>query len=303
MWRPAPSRPGPKRDQVACRPSRSHKTSTRRSGASPMISPSPLGITRRRAHRRGSCGGAPATLTACRVPPARSSPSPSWRPLPSIGEERTAEAGEVLFRVGDRPTRSSRFSRARPRCSTPPATRSSATAPGLPRRDQPALRADGVPDRGRDRADALHRGRARGPARAAVRGRVARRPAALRVRRSGASCCRSAQGIGIEIIGARDSADDPPLVEFASAALPSPGDRAAEQRRRRRRAARPGEVPLVRLPGGEELRGRATASSPERSASASSSRRPRRSTCSSSAAARPASAPPSTAPPRGSIRS
>src|SRR6476620_5977605 len=39
MWRPAPSRPGAKRDHVACIASWSVRISTRRSGASPMTSP------------------------------------------------------------------------------------------------------------------------------------------------------------------------------------------------------------------------------------------------------------------------
>ena len=64
-----------------------------------------------------------------------------------------------------------------------------------------------------------------------------------------------------------------------------------------------GALPLVRLPGGAELRGRRRARSPARSGSAASWRRVKRSTCSSSAAARPGSARPSTAPQRASTRS
>src|SRR4051794_8115950 len=45
MWRSAPSRPAPKRDQVTCSVSSSDRISTRRSGESPITSPPPGGMT------------------------------------------------------------------------------------------------------------------------------------------------------------------------------------------------------------------------------------------------------------------
>ncbi len=114
------------------------------------------------------------------------------------------------------------------------------------------------------------------------------------------------QGIGIEIVGPRDSERDAPpaRVRPAHAAalhLARPGRErggrgAARDARRRGAAAR--AAPRRR----RSCAGRATASSRARSGSGSSSRRARRSTCSSSAAARRASARPSTAPRRASTR-
>ena len=75
--------------------------------------------------------------------------------------------------------------------------------------------------------------------------------------------------------------------------------------RRRPRASRGStrtSIPLVRFPGGAELRAPSHGELRAPSASASSSIRARRSTCWWSAAGRPASAPRSTAPPRGSTR-
>ena len=102
-----------------------------------------------------------------------------------------------------------------------------------------------------------------------------RRPALVRTRRCG--CSTSPAATGCRSPGASD--DD------------------------RCRAGRADELPLVRLPGGAELRAPSPASCLARSGSAASSRRAKRSTCSSSAAGRPASARPCTAPPRASTRS
>ena len=179
----------------------------------------------------------------------------------------------------------------------------------LPRRDEPALRADRLPDRGRDRADALHRRRARRRCGRCC-SRTARSPTCCSPPSSSAArCCRRARASGSRSIGPRSSAATRRLVEFARRSrlpyhvarpdAPTTGGGGA-----RSTGSSPSELPLVRLPGGAELRQpeqrRALAGARR---SGSSSARARRSTCSSSAAARPGSAPPSTAPRRGSTRS
>ena len=173
------------------------------------------------------------------------------------GPRRSARCSS---RSATRPTRSSRSSRARPRSSTPPGdeiVRHGAVR--LPRRDEPALRADRLPHRRRHRADALHRGRARGAAAAALRRRLALGPPALGLRRSGAKLLQQREGIGIEIIGPRDSSEETRRLRRLrrSAAPPAhlarPGRRATEAAALVERLD-DDELPLVRLPGGAELR-------------------------------------------------
>ena len=181
--------------------------------------------------------------------------------LAEIGERRTARVGDVLFQVGDRATRSSRSSRARSRSSTRPGTSSSATASSgflgelnllsgqtvfltavvtkpleyiaVEREDlRPLLFDDG------SLSDLL------------LSTFIARREALQRV-----------HGIGIEIVGPRSSAPTMRMVDFArrnhlpftwrdpahdeaAAALVAGLDDAS--------------LPVVRLPGGPELRGPST---------------------------------------------
>ncbi len=195
--------------------------------------------------------------------------------LAEHGEERTAEVGEKLFEVGDATypfiailegeVGGPRRGRARDR---PPRRLR------LPRRDEPALRADGLPHRGRHRADALHRGRARSPARTCC-SRTARSPTCCSPpSSSAANCCSARQGIGIEIVGPRDSAETRRLLDFARRQrLPSLLARPGESERGRRPAR---ELDPERAAAGAPARrrraapARATASSRGRSGSGSS---------------------------------
>ena len=117
---------------------------------------------------------------------------------------------------------------------------------------------------------------------------------------------QTVRGIGLEIVGPQSSEETLRMVEFArgnrlpftwrdpahdEAAAKLVGGLEAEQ------------LPLVRLPGGSELRGPSTGEVSVSLVSAASSLRARRSICSSSAPARQASAPPSTALPRAWTRS
>ena len=120
---------------------------------------------------------------------------PRWRRSPATARSARPQVGEVLFRVGDRrypfiaiiegEAADSGRGRARDR----PARRV-----GLPGRDEPPVGPDGLPDGGRDAADALHRGRPRRATAAAVRRRPALRPAAVDVHGSprGAAAARRA---------------------------------------------------------------------------------------------------------------
>ena len=115
-------------------------------------------------------------------------------------------------------------------------------------------------------------------------------------------------GVGLEIVGPHSSRETRQLVEFARRNrlpftwLDTDRPEHAEALTRISGLAAD-EIPLVRLPGGPELRNPPPAMCPGRWASGSSSATQRRSTCSSSGAARPGSAPPSTAPRRGWTRS
>ena len=172
----------------------------------------------------------------------------------------------------------------------------------VPGRAEPALGPDGVLDRGRDAAPALRRGRPGRPARVAVRGRSAQRPAALDLHRPARSPAagpghrprdRGAALVRGDDAAARLRSGEPPALHLARPRT--------TRRRRRPRLAR--SLPLVRLPGGGELAHPSNGEVSARSESAASSAPRRRSTCSWSAPARRGSAPPSTAPPRGSTRS
>ena len=91
----------------------------------------------------------------------------------------------MLYRVGDRHLSVHRHPRGRG--GDPRRSRQRDRPPRrleLSRRAEPALRTDRLRDRGRDEAAALHRGRPRRVARAAVRRRSAQRPRPLDVHRS-----------------------------------------------------------------------------------------------------------------------
>ena len=153
----------------------------------------------------------------------------------------------------------------------------------VPRRAEPALRADGLRHGGGHAAAALHRRRPRRAARAAVRGRAAERPRALDVHRAagGAAAGRGHRPgdrrpalVRGDDADARLRAQQPPAVHLARpsdgrAALVAGSTRAAARAAAGRRGA---------------ARRRRRARSRARSGSAASSRRARRSTCSSSAA-------------------
>ena len=143
--------------------------------------------------------------------------------LAEHGEERTAEVGEKLFEIGDESypfiaivEGEAAVARRCRRGDRPPRRL------GLPRRDEPPLRADRLPDRRRDRADSLHRGRSRSPAAAALRGRLALRPAPLRLRRSGASCSSSARGSESRSSVRASRRETRRLLDFARQHAPSP---------------------------------------------------------------------------------
>ena len=196
-----------------------------------------------------------------------------------------AEVGEKLFEVGDETYpfiailegEVAVIDARRPRDRPPRRLR-------LPRRDEPALRADRLPHRRRHRADALHRRRPRSPARAALRGRLALRPAALRLHRA-ARAAAAAPGDRASRSSARATRSETRrLLDFARRLrLPHswrrPGGerggggaaRGARARRDRRWCA---------CPAASSCGGRATASSRGRSASGSSWASARRSTCS-----------------------
>ena len=116
------------------------------------------------------------------------------------------------------------------------------------------------------------------------------------------------QGVGMEIIGPRSSEPTRRLVDYARRSrLPhiwrDPEHTRDPEAEALIEALDPDDVPLVRLPGGPSCAIRPAACSHERWGSGSSSPLARRSTWSSSAAVRPAWAPRSTAPPRASTRS
>ncbi len=203
--------------------------------------------------------------------------------LAEHGEERTAEVGETLFEIGDKSypfiaiiEGEVAVTRRGGPGDHPPRRL------GLPRRDQPALRADGVPDRGRHRADALHRGRSRGAQTAAVRRRLAVGPAAVGVRRA-ARDAPAPRG--------RRLRDHRParLARHARAWSTSPGacgsrtpgscQTRTRRRRRWSRVSTPRDPARAAAGRRSSCAGRATASSPGRSGSAASSRSARRSTC------------------------
>ena len=130
----------------------------------------------------------------------------------------------------------------------------------VPGRDEPPVGPDGLPDGGRDAADALHRGRPRRPAPASVRRRPARRSAAVDVHGPPRGTAAASRGSGSRSSARARREPTRRIVEFARRSrLPVHLARPRALRRRRGHGARsarstPGELPLVRLPGGTELR-------------------------------------------------
>ncbi len=226
--------------------------------------------------------------------------------LAEQGEELTAEVGEKLFEVGDatypfiaiRRGRSLDHRRRRPR-DRPPRPRQ------LPRRDEPALRTDGLPHRGRHPAPALHRRRPRSPAAAALRGRLALRPAALGFHRAARAAAAASRESGSRS-SARATRPRPAACSTSPGAsgFPTPGSTPEESEEAAAVLAdlAPEEIPLVRLPGGAELRRPSNGQLSRALGSGSSWSNAKRSTCWSSAAGRPDLEPPSTAPRRVSTR-
>ena len=198
-------------------------------------------------------------------------------------------------------TRSSRSSRARRRSSTLRQRDRPPWAVGVPRRAEPPVRADGVRHGGRDTAHALHRRRTRGAPFAPVRRWTAERPLALdlhRAPRGAAARPRPRPGDRGPAILAGDHADARFRPEQSAPVHVAHGQLTAGAR------TLGASLPLVRLPGGVELRGPSTGEVSRalgigRELERARGGRPAR----GRRAAPPASAPRSTAPRRGSRRS
>ena len=196
-------------------------------------------------------------------------PSPLLSPsqlaaLAEIGEERSAPVGELLYRVGDRTYPFIAILEGEVAIIDAAGNELDPARPlGLPRRAEPPVGADGLRQRARDRAAALHRGRARRAALAPQRGRPAQRPAPLHVHLPARGVAERAGDRPRDRRPARFGADDADA--RVRAREPAPvhlaGDSPARRRRvaaraaaRRRRAARPN-----RRPGAARSRDRARA--------------------------------------------
>ena len=136
--------------------------------------------------------------------------------LAEHGEERTAAVGDVLFEIGDETypfiailEGEAAILRPGRRGDRPP------RRPRVPRRDEPALRADGLPHRGRHRADAIRRGRPRNAARPALRGRVLSDTAALGLRPAAGTAAAGARASGSRSSGRPGTTRPADLVEYA----------------------------------------------------------------------------------------
>ena len=130
----------------------------------------------------------------------------------------------------------------------------------IPRRDEPALGPDGLPDGGRDRADALHRRRARAAASRSCSTTARSATCCCRPSSPAGRRCRARDGVGVEIVGPHSSEATRQLVDFARRNR-LPFDLAGHRPPREHAEARAlidgladEELPLVRLPGGPELR-------------------------------------------------
>ena len=183
--------------------------------------------------------------------------------LAELGEERTAGVGDVLFRVGD--PRYPFIAIVEGEVAILDAAGNEIVrhgTSGFSRRDEPPVRADRLPDGGRHAAVALHRGRPRrlrpllfedGPLSDLLLSTfIARREALQQV-----------QGVGLEIVGPRSSEATMRMVEFArSNRLPftwRDPERADDEAAAALVAGLDAtDLPLVRLPGGAELRGPST---------------------------------------------
>ena len=233
----------------------------------------------------------------CQTPPAHCFRPSRLAALAEIGEERSAPAGALLYRVGDRTLSVHRDPRRRGRDRRCGRKRDHQAWPlGLPRGAESPFGADGLRQRARDRA-----------VRYIAVERVALRAllnedgplsdlllSTFITRREG---LQSVQGIGMEIVGPRSSGATMRLLDFARAT----GCPYTWQDRGPPEGG--GALPLVRMPGGASSTARAPVRSCARSGSASSSPRARRSTSLVVGGGPAGLGPRSTAPPKGSTRS
>ena len=174
------------------------------------------------------------------------------------GEERTAAVGDVLYRVGDRrypfiailegeaAILDARGQRDRP-----------ARRLGIPRRDEPPVRPDRVPDGGRDRSRC-----ATSPSTATRCGRCCSRTGrsvtscSRRSWRAARRCSRSRASAWRSSARARRSRRGGSSSSCAATACRSPGAiRTHDAADAAIDGLGPESLPLVRLPGGLELRG------------------------------------------------
>ena len=232
-----------------------------------------------------------ATLDRWQFRPSRRSPRRSSRRSPAAGEERTAEVGDVLYRVGD--ATYPFIAILEGEVAILDAAGNEIVRHGaveLPRRDEPALRADRLPHRGRHAS------------RCATSPSTAKRCARCcsRTGRSATSCSRPSSPAARRCSawqgsGSRSSARARPTRRCGCSTSPAanrlPFTWHDPSGRRGRGAlvasSTPGAAAGAAAGRRRAARADATASSRARSGSAASWRRARRSTCSSSAAARP----------------
>ena len=193
-------------------------------------------------------------------PPSPMLSASQLRRLAELGEERTARRRRRALPRRRPALPVHRDPRGRGRDSRRGRQRDRAARPvGLPRRDEPAVRADRLPDRGRHRAAALHRGRPRRASAAAVRRRPAQRSAAVDVHRAARGAAAGRTGSG-----SRSSARARPRRRCgcssspAATGCPSPG---ATEQATRRAALVAGSTPRPAAraaAGGVELRAPST---------------------------------------------
>ena len=114
------------------------------------------------------------------TPPASPLLSPSQlSALAELGEERSAPVGELLYQVGDRTYPFIAILEGEVAIVDAAGNELVRHGPSGSRRAESSVRADGLRQRARDRAAAVHRGRARRTALAPQRGRPAQRPRPL----------------------------------------------------------------------------------------------------------------------------
>ena len=192
------------------------------------------------------------------LPSSRVLSSSQLETLAEHGEERTAEVGEKLYEIGDRqlPLHRDRRGRGRDRRPCRGGDRPSRER-GLPRGDEPPLRPDRLPDRRRHRADSAT-SRSTAKSCGGCSSRTARSPTCSSPpSSSGASCFSSARGSGSRSSARPARSETRHTIDFArrmrlphSWTTPEESEEAAALLE----GAAPDEIPIVRLPGGGELR-------------------------------------------------